>query len=33
MTLAKHYFNWQRLLEDAQLSSFFHWVSKQRVRV
>ncbi|MEC9170571.1 MAG: hypothetical protein VX551_14405 [Pseudomonadota bacterium] len=33
MTLAKHYFNLQRLLADAQLSSFFHWVSKQRVRV
>jgi len=33
MTLAKHYFNLQRLLDDEQLSTFFQWVSKQRVRV
>jgi hypothetical protein len=33
MTLAKHYSNLQLLLDDEQLSAFFQWVSKQRVRV
>ncbi|GFD93377.1 hypothetical protein KUL156_40940 [Alteromonas sp. KUL156] len=33
MTLAKHYYTLQRLLDDEQLASFFRWVAKQKVRV
>ncbi|WP_084407334.1 HNH endonuclease [Aestuariibacter salexigens] len=32
MTLAKHYYNAQRLLVDDTLRQHYHWISKQKVR-